>query len=126
MGGDAIHLAHEHADPRCPCWDLDTKEFLGCQREDQFVEERGGVIHAGDVGATLEIGQALAGLFHPGVQVTDDGLGPKDGFAIHLQHQAKHTVGGWMARTHVDQHGLIGFVVQRRIGQLCSPHFAHA
>ena len=55
----------------------------------------------------LHVGEVLARLLHAGVQVADDGLAAKHGFALQFQHQAQHAVGTGVLRAHVDDHGLI-------------------
>ena len=83
------------------------EQGLGGQGEDQLVVQRREVVHPGHVGAALDVGQLLALLLHPGVQVADDGLGPQHGLAVELEHEAQHPVGGGVLRTHVDDHGLV-------------------
>jgi hypothetical protein len=107
VGADAVQLAHQHADPRGPLGHLDAQQLLGGQREHQLVEQRAGVVHAGDVGATLQVGELLAGLLHAGVQVADDRLGAQHGLALELEHQPQHAVRAGVLGTHVHDHGLI-------------------
>ena len=109
--GDPVQLGHEHADPRGSCRNFQTEQLLGSERERQFGEQRRRVIHPGDVGAALKIRQVLAGLFHAGVEIANDGLGTKDRLALHLQHQAKHAVSRRVRRPHVDDHLGIADVV---------------
>ena len=78
VGADPVELAHEHPDPGGPGWDLDAEQPLHRQAVGQLVEERGEVVHPGDVGAPLVVHQLFAGLLHPGVEVADDRLGPQD------------------------------------------------
>ena len=52
-----------------------------------------GVVHAGDVGGALEVGERLARLLHAGVQVADDRLGAQHGLALELEHEPQHAVG---------------------------------
>ena len=103
---EAVHLAHQHADPLRPFGHLDAQQLLGRQREDELVEQRRGVVHARDVGGALHVGQLLAGLLHAGVEVADDGLGPRDRLAVELEHQAQHAVGRRVLGAHVHDHPL--------------------
>ncbi len=123
---DAVHLGHEHADPGGSLGNLDTEEFLGGEGEGQFGEQRRGVVHPGDVGGALEVGQALGLLLHTGVEIPDDRLRAADGFTVHFEHEAKHAVSRRVRRTHVDQHGLVVLVVEWRVGELGHAHFGHA
>ena len=86
---------------------VDAEQLLGGHREHQLVEERAEVVHPGDVGAALQVGQRLAGLLHPGVQVADDRLAAQDGLALQLEHEAQHAVGAGVLRPHVDDHRLV-------------------
>ena len=86
---------------------LDPEQLLGGQREHQLVEQRREVVHAGDVGAALQVGELLAGLLHAGVQVADDRLAPQHRLALELQHEAQHAVGARVLRPHVDDHRLV-------------------
>ena len=107
VAGDAVHLGHQHPDPGGPDRDLDPEELLDGQRERQLVEQRRGVVHAGDVGGALQVGQGLARLLHAGVQVADDRLGPQDGLTLELEHEPQHAVGRRVLGTHVDDHRLV-------------------
>ena len=87
--------------------DLDVEELLCGEAERQFGEEQRGVVHAGDVGAPLQIGELLGLLFHAGVEIADDRLAPQHRLALHLQHQAKDTVGRRVRGAHVEHDPLI-------------------
>jgi hypothetical protein len=106
---DPVELAHEHADPLGPLGDvvLDAEQRLGGQREDQLVEQGGRVVHAGHVGGALEVGELLARLLHPRVQVADDRLRAQDRLALQLEHEAQHAVGAGVLWPHVDDHRLV-------------------
>ena len=65
------------------------------------------VVHPGDVGRPLDVGQLLARLLHAGVQVPDDGLGAQYRLAVQLEHEAQHAVGRGVLRAHVDDHRLV-------------------
>ncbi|WCO66727.1 hypothetical protein PO878_19740 [Iamia majanohamensis] len=84
---------------------VDAEQLLGGHGEHQLVEERGGVVHAGDVGRALEVGELLARLLHARVEVPDDRLGAQDPLAVELEHQAQHPVGGGVLRPHVHDRG---------------------
>jgi hypothetical protein len=115
---DPVELGHEHADPDRPLGHLDLEELLDGEGERQLGEQRRGVVHAGDVGAALHVGQLLTRPLHAGVQVADDGLGAQDGLAPELHHEAQHPVRGRVLRPHVDEHGL---VFGRRVSSSCAP-----
>ena len=109
VAAHAVQLGQQHADPHGPLGDVavDAEQLLGRQREDQLVGERRGVVHAGDVGAALQVGELLARLLHAGVQVADDRLAAQHGLALELQHQPQHAVGARVLRPHVDDHRLV-------------------
>ena len=90
---DPVELDKQHADPLGPLGHLDVEQLLDRQREHQLVEERRRVVHAGDVGGALDVGELLAGLLHAGVEVADDRLGAQDRLAVELEHEAQHAVG---------------------------------
>jgi hypothetical protein len=105
--GDAVELAHHHADPHCALGHLDPEELLHGHRVRELVDHRREVVHARHVRGTLDVTQLFGGLLHAGVQVTNDGLGAKDELPVELKHQTKHAVGRRVRRTHVDDHGLV-------------------
>jgi len=123
----AVEFAEEHAHPDRALGNvvLDAEQLLDGHREDEFVVQRTQVVHAGDVRATLEEGEFLAGLLHAGVQVTDDRLAAQHGFALQLEHEAQHTVGTRVLRTHVDDHRLILVGVGRNLPELGGLGLAH-
>ncbi len=57
--------------------------------------------------AALDVAEHLAGLFHAGVQVANDGLGAQHELAVELQHETQHAVSRGVGRTHVDDHRLV-------------------
>jgi hypothetical protein len=122
---DAVELDQQHADPLGPGRDVlvDAEQRLGGQREGQLGVQRRGVVHAGDVGAALQVRERLAGLLHAGVQVAEDRLGAHHGLAVELEHEAQHAVGRRVLRPHVDDHGL---VFGRRVGQRLGLGFGQA
>ena len=74
------------------------------------------VVHSGDVGRPLHEGEALAGLLHPGVEVSDDRLGPADHLSLKLDLKPEHPMGRRMLGTHVDDHALVlGQLVVERV-----------
>ncbi len=62
------------------------------------------------VGEWSDLGVELgfASLLDAGVEVADVGCERDDGFAVDLEHKAEHAVGGWVLRSHVENHGLVG------------------
>ena len=107
VGGDAVQLGHEHADPLGPLRHLDPEQPLDSHGEHELVVERRGVVHAGDVGAALQVGEVLSLLLHARVQVADDGLAAQHRLAVELEHETQHAVGAGVLRPHVDDHGLV-------------------
>ena len=107
MRRDPVELDHQHPDPFGPRRQLDPEQRLDRHREHQFVGERREVVHAGDVGRPLHVGEFLAGLLHPGVEVPDHRFGPEHRLAVELDHQTEHTVGRGVLGPHVDDHGLV-------------------
>ena len=107
MGGDPVELGQEHPDPVGAGRHLDAEERLDGKREDQLVVERRQVVHAGDVGGPLDVGQLLGGLLHAGVEVADHRLGPQHRLAVELDHEPEHAVGRRVLGAHVDDHGLV-------------------
>ncbi|MEZ5251801.1 MAG: hypothetical protein R2713_22115 [Ilumatobacteraceae bacterium] len=104
-----VELGQQHPHPHRALGDVvfDPEELLGGEREDELVVERAEVVHAGDVGAALQIGELLAGLLHAGVQVADDRLAAQHGLTLELEHQPQHAVRARVLGPHVDDHRLI-------------------
>ncbi len=107
VAGDAVELCHEDPDGLGPGRDLHPQQVLGGQRERQLVEEGGEVVHTGDVGGALHVGQGLGRLLHPGVEVADDRLEAPDVLPLQLQLQAQHPVGGGVLGPHVEDLHLV-------------------
>ncbi len=118
MRRHAVQLGHQHADPHRPRRHLDAEQLLGRQAEDQLVRDRRHVVHAGDVGRALQVGELLRGLLHAGVEVADDRLRAQHRLAVELEHEPQHTVGAGVLRPHVDDHRLIvrRLLVAERVG----------
>ena len=70
----AVELGHQHADPCGTLGDFESEQVLGGERKGELGEQRRGIVHPGDVRASLEVGELLAGLFHAGMQIANDGL----------------------------------------------------
>ena len=102
-----LQLAHEHADPGGPRRDLDSEQLLDGQGVDELVVERREIVHPGHVRGALDVGELLARLLHPGVEVSDDWLGTEDGLAFELEHDPQHAVGRGVLGAHVDDHRLV-------------------
>ncbi len=62
---DPVELDHQHPDPLGPWRQLDPEQRLDRHREHQLVGERCEVVHPGDVGGPLDVGELFAGLLHP-------------------------------------------------------------
>ncbi len=105
--GHPLELGQQHADPDGPGRQLDAEQRLGGQGEDELVGERRQVVHAGDVGGPLLVGELLPRLLHARVQVADDRLRPQHRLAVELHHQPQHAVGRRVLGPEVDDHGLV-------------------
>jgi hypothetical protein len=127
MAGHPAHLGHQHPDPHGAVGNVlvDAEEFLRGHRECEFVGDRAQVVHAGDVRATLRIGELLAGLLHAGVEVADDRLAPQHGLALQFQHQPQHAVGRRVLWAHVDDHRLILVGIVGEIAEARDVGFGH-
>ena len=99
--------------------------FSTAIENDELVVQRAEVVHARDVRAALHVGQLLAGLLHAGVEVADDGLAAQDGLALELEHEAQHTMGARVLRTHVDDHRLVVGGLCLDGGERCGLGLAH-
>ena len=126
MRAHAVEFAHQHADPHSTLRDFDAKELLGREAERQLGEEWRGVVHAGDVGTALQVGELLSLLLHPRVEIADNRLAAQDGFALHLEHEAQHAVGRRVRRTHVEKDPLIFIGPVRVSADHCGFGFAQA
>ncbi len=107
VAGDPVELGHQHADGVGPGRELDSQQLLHSQRVAELVVQRSQVVHAGDVGAALQVGERLGGLLHAGVEVADDGLDPPDDLAFELEVEPQYPVCRRMLGTHVDDHPLV-------------------
>ena len=112
---DAVEFTHHGADPLRTRRNVDAKKLFGRHREHEFVEQWRGVVHAGDIGAALQVRQLFTSLFHACMEITNHRLRPKNLFALHLEDQAKDAVGRRVNRAHIYDHGLIahGIDVER-------------
>ena len=68
----------------------------------QAVRDRRDVVHAIHVGIEHGVGAVLGNLLHPAMEVADHALGAQNFFAVELQDDAQHAVGGGVLRAHVD------------------------
>ena len=57
MRGHPVELGHQDPDRLGPRRHLDVEQPLDCQGEHQLVVERRQVVHAGDVGGPLHVGE---------------------------------------------------------------------
>ncbi len=107
VGGDAPELDEHHADPDRAGWNVEVEEPLDRHRVDELVRERREVVHAGHVRRALDVGELLAGLFHAGVEVADDGFRAEDRLTVELEHDPQDPVRGRVLGPHVDDHGFV-------------------
>ena len=68
----------------------------------QAVRDRGDVVHAIHVGIEHGVGAVLGNLLHSAMEVADHAFGAQNFFAVELEDDAQHAVGGGMLRAHVD------------------------
>ncbi len=108
----AVELRHHHADPLRARRHLDVEQPFRCEAVHELVGDRRGVVHARDVGRTLDVRELLAGLLHTGVQVADHRFDLQDLFAVELHHEPQHAVGRRVLRTHVDDHRVAEIVLR--------------
>ena len=128
MTAHAIEFREQHAHPNRALRNVifNSEESFNCHRENQFVIERTQVVHARDIGATLHVREFFAGLFHTGVQVTDDGLATQNFLTLKFEHESQYTVSTGVLRSHVDDHRLIFVGISRNLSEFGNFGFAHA
>jgi hypothetical protein len=88
-------------------WNFELKELFDRQRVRRIVDHRREVVDTVGEGDNLLVKLRLAGLLDAGVEIPDVRSERDDGLAVQLDDEAKHTVGGRMLRTHVEDHGLV-------------------
>jgi hypothetical protein len=128
MARHPIELGHQHTDRSGPRRKINTEQSLGRQREAELVVEGCQVIHAGDVGRSLQERQGLTGLFHSRVQIADDRLDPPHDLALQLQLQSQNPMSGGMLGSHVEDGGflfVLFFVVEPVVGDERPALFGH-
>ena len=94
-------LGVEHPDRLSARRHLEAQQRLRRQREGMLLVHRRDIVEPVEIGHGLEIGLVLDQLFGAAVQQADMGIGPLDDLAVHLQHQAQHTVGRRMLRPEI-------------------------
>ena len=107
VAGDPVQLGHEHPDRLGTLGYLDAQQRFDRQRESQLHVQRRQVVHPGDVGGALHVGQRLTGLLHAGMEVPDDRLDPADRLPVQLELETEHAMGGGMLRAHVEDLELV-------------------
>ncbi|CAB4563241.1 unannotated protein [freshwater metagenome] len=128
MATHAIQFGQQHAHPHGTFRDvlIDTEKLFHRHRENKFVIQWRQVVHARHIGAALHVSQGLTRFLHARVQVTNDGLATKNGFALKFKHQTQHTVSTGVLRAHVDDHGLIFWCLCLHLCQRRGIGFTHA
>ena len=74
----------------------------------------------------MHVCELFTGLFHTGMQVTNDGLAAQNFFALKFEHESQDTVSTGVLRSHVDDHGLIFIGISGHLSELGNFGFAHA
>jgi len=85
----------------------DTQQLLDRQRVDGFVVDAGDVVHPRPEGGALRPGAELGILLDPGMQEADAGPATHHGFAVQLEQQPHHAVGGRVLGAQVDDDDLV-------------------
>ena len=104
---EAGQLVEQHTQVLRAFGDLQPQQLLDRQAVGEVVGHRAEVVDAVGQRHDLLVELGLAGLLDAGVQIADVGHERDDGFAIDLEHQAKHAVRRRMLRAHVEDHGLV-------------------
>ncbi len=91
---DARQLVQHHSQPLRPRRDFQAQQPFHRQHVAQVVGERAEIVDAVGERHRLLVELGLAGLLDSGVQEADVRHHPHDGFAVDLQQQPQHAVGG--------------------------------
>jgi hypothetical protein len=84
------------ADGRC-----DSQQLFHRQHVAMLITHHGHIIQAIHVADALVVGLALGKLLGGPVQQSDMRIGTLDNFAVELEHEPQHAVGGRMLRTEI-------------------------
>jgi hypothetical protein len=122
VGGDALHLGEQRAQPAGPAGHLDAEELLEGGVERLLAGHGRDVIVFVDDRGLLHEGELLAQLLHAAVEVAGEGDGLHDHLAVQVEVDPKHAVGRGMLRAEVQQHqlglGLEGLDVEVHVRSL--------
>ena len=90
---------------------LQPKQFFHCERITEIVGKVGEVVDSIGQRNHLLPAQSLTLLLNPGMEISDFGTGFFDKLAVQLEHDAQHSVGRRMLRSHIQSHapGRSGF-----------------
>ncbi len=115
--GDALQLAHEHADDLRPLGNLQPQELLDRHAVGEVVAQRVEVVHAvGDDDALLVL-LVLEELLHPRVEVADVGHALDDHLAVEDEFEPEHAVRGRVLRPEGDGHLRVERPVHHLVGR---------
>ncbi len=112
--GDALQLAHHHADDLSPFRNFDAEHLLHGQHIAEVVVHPGEIVHPVGVVDKVLVTLVLAGLLEAGMQIAQIGVNIDDGLAVQLDHHAQHAVGAGVVGTHVDDHVLFAHARRQR------------
>ncbi len=104
--GDAGDFGHQHPDVLRAFGHADAKEFFDGEAPDVLLAHHADVIEPIEIRQRLDVGFILDELFGTAVEQADVRVGFGDHFAVELQHQAQHAVGGRVLRAEVEGEGL--------------------
>ena len=102
MRQDAADLAIQNPDQLPPARHRDAEQFFRGQAERVFLVHRRDIVEPVEIRDRLQIGLVLDQLFGSAMEQPDMRIDPRDHFAVKLQHQTQHAVGGRMLRPEID------------------------
>jgi len=88
-------------------WNLELQQFFNGQAVAKIVCHGAEVVDAVGQGNNLLVKLRFAGLFDPGVQVSDLGIEADNNLAVNFEDEAQYSVRGRVLRSHVQDHVLV-------------------
>ncbi len=102
MAGQPVQFGQDHANVLGAARGFHIQQLFYRFAVAQAVRHRRHVIHAIHVRIEHGVGAVLGDFLHSAMEVADHALGAQNLFAVQLQDDAQHAVGGRMLRAHVD------------------------
>ena len=102
MAQNAADLAEKDPEELGATWHFELEEPLDGEHEGVLLVHRRGVVEPVEVRNVLDVGARLDQLLRAAVEQPDVRVDALDDFAVELQHQAQHAVGGGVLRPEVD------------------------